>query len=536
MSATTKKTGKGIIASSIVILLILVVVNLIAVNTINRIDLTENKEFTISQSTRKILGNMDDLVTIKVYFSKDLPAYISSLPRSVRDVLDEFSAYSKGNLQVRWEDPGDSPEDQARLNRLGIRPVQLDVIQKDKREVANVYLGMAIMYEDRHEVIPVVQGPWGLEYELATSILKVTRTETPKIGIISRYERADFDQRYQQMQMVLGKQYEIQFLDLADGKNPIPDDITSLMLVGPKELGEAEQYRIDQFIMGGGRVFAMLDGLDMSDAALQGTRLTSGLEDMMETFGLRLNSDLVVDRISSMASFSSGFIRFMSNYPLWPKIVRQGFDDDHPVVSKLETVTMPWTRSIDMVGTPPDSIEITRMAASSEASWTTTNFSNLNPQQEWNASQEDMKVHGLIYSLNGVFPSHFAGKDIPAVADSGAAPIDGTGRRDESLPTQMIVAGNSYFATDQFLAQFPGNLTFMLNAVDWISMGTELVGIRSRHVSERPLKEISEGHKNALRIIGILLIPVAIVIIGMVRAFAGARVKRIGESEYGGAA
>ena len=300
------------------ILLILVVVNLIAVNTINRIDLTENKEFTISQSTRKILRNMDDLVTIKVYFSKDLPAYISSLPRSVRDVLDEFSAYSRGNLQVRWEDPGDSPEDQAKLNRLGIRPVQLDVIQKDKREVANVYLGMAIMYEDKHEVIPVVQGPWGLEYELATSILKVTRTETPKIGIISRYERADFDQRYQQMQMVLGKQYDIQFLELNGGKNPIPDDITTLMLVGPKELSEAEQYRIDQFIMRGGRVFAMLDGLDMSDAALQGTRLTSGLEDLMETFGLRLNSDLVVDRISSMASFSSGFIRFMSNYPLWP--------------------------------------------------------------------------------------------------------------------------------------------------------------------------------------------------------------------------
>ncbi len=531
MRARNTTSGTRIVVSTLLILLILVVINLITTNTVHRVDLTENKEFTVSSSTRNVVRNLDDLVTIKVYFSKDLPSYMANLPRSVRDLLDEYAANSKGNLRVRWEDPDKSPEMKRKLQQLGIPQVQLDVIQKDKRELANIYLGMVVLYEDKHEAIPVVQGPWGLEYELTTAILKVTRKESPKLGIISRFPREDFDQRYQQMQMVLGKQYEIEFVDLEGGQRAVPDDITTLMLVSPKDLSGAEQYRIDQFVMNGGKVFALLDVLEMGGLALQGTRMSSGLEDLMASYGLRLNSDMLVDRISSMASFSTGFMRFMSNYPLWPKVVKANFDQENPVVSKLETITMPWTRSLDTVGAPPDSVELTALASSSPASWTTTSFGNLNPQQQWTPKEEDLHSRGLVYALTGVFPSFFAGKEIPAVADSNAAPIDVSARRDESIPTQIIVVGNSYFATDQFLSQFPGNLTFLLNSIDWMSMGDELMGIRSKHVVERPLREISQGHKSFLRLIGMFLMPLIVVCVGLARAAAAARLKRLGEAE-----
>jgi len=534
MTAPNVKSGWTIAALAGLFLVILIIVNIISDGVFGRLDLTENKEFTLSESTRGMLRGLDDVVTIKVFFSKDLPTYMASIPKSVKDVLDEYQAYSKKKLRVQWEDPDASPEQKNKLRTLGIPQVQLDVIQKDKREVANVYLGMAIMYEDKHEVIPVVQGPWGLEYELTTAILKVTQEETPKLGIVSRYGSEGKLEGYQEMVRILEKQYEVENLDLEDGKTAIPDDLTTLMLLGPKDLSEGAKYRIDQFLMNGGSLFALLDIIEIEGGVLQGKKISSGMEAMMAHYGVRLGNDMIVDRVSSMASFSSGFFRFMSNYLLWPKIVKKGFNQEHPIVSKLEALTLPWTRPMEVVSNPPDSVEVVLLASSSPASWTTQDFANLNPQQEWNPpSEDDLKSRGVVYALSGVFPSFFEGKPIPVLEDSSAAPIDATGRRDIGDPAQIIVVGDSYFCIDQ---QVQGNMIFLLNAIDWMSLGNELIGIRSKHVADRPLKEISEGHKGLIRFLGILAMPIVVVLIGLSRWVVAGRLKRAGETKKGGTA
>lgn len=533
MVARNVRSGSTIVGLSVLLLLVIAVVNMISDRVFTRLDLTENRQYTISPSTKRMLRNLDDVVNVKVYFSKDLPSYLASLPKSVRDLLDEFSAFGRGKLRVQWEDPTSSPEQESRLRSLGIPQVQLDVIQRDKREVANVYLGMAVFYEDRHEVLPVVQGPWGLEYELVASILKVTRKESPKLGIITRYSKEELDRSYSEMQRALRKQYDVQVIDLEGGKKAIPDDIRTLVLLGPKDLKDPEKYRIDQFIMRGGNVLAMLDALELQGGVLQGSRMSSGVEDMMMRYGVRCNNDLVVDRTSAVASFASGFFRFMSNYFLWPKVVKQGFNREHPVVNKLESISLPWTRSFEAVSNPPDSVEVTLLASSSPASWTTTDFTNLNPQQQWNPKPEDLRPRGLVYALNGVFPSFFAGKPLPALTDSGATPLREEGRRDLSEPTQIVLVGTTYFCIDQ---QTPGNMTFLLNAVDWMSLGDELIGIRSREATDRPIKEIGEGTKRLIRIVGIAAVPLLIIIVGLARWLGGVRIKRLAEAKTGGVA
>ena len=189
---------------------------------------------------------------------------------------------------------------------------------------------------------------------------------------------------------------------------------------------------------------------------------------------------------------------------------------------------------MEAVSSPPDSVEVTLLASSSPASWTTTNFMNLNPQQQFRPpKEEDMHPRGLVYALNGVFPSFFAGKPIPEIDDSTAAPVDSVGRRDIGEAAQIIVVGNTYFCIDQ---QVQGNLVFLLNSIDWMSLGDELIGIRSRHVVDRPLKEISEGQKRLIRFIGIVAVPLVIVLIGLSRYMVRVRVKRVAETETGGAA
>ena len=175
---TTKKKRfavQGIYSVTVVLLvaLILLVANFVASRVLARVDLTKDKEFTISKSTREILRDLDDVVTINVYFSKKLPPNLATLKRNIEDVLRGYQAYSHGKVRVAYIDPSDSPEDEQKMRFLGIPQVQLNVLEKDQLQVINGYMGIAILYADRHQAIPIVQDVATLEYDLTAGILQV---------------------------------------------------------------------------------------------------------------------------------------------------------------------------------------------------------------------------------------------------------------------------------------------------------------------------------------------------------------------------
>ena len=164
-------------ANSIIIVLIvlgiLAVVNFLSTRHFKRVDLTEGKDFTISDSTRKVLGELDDIVNIEAYFSGNLPEYVAGLERQVKDIFDEYEAYAHGNLSVKFTDPMSDPALEQKMRFVGIPPVQVNIVEKDKSEVVNIYFGLAITYEDRKEVIPVIQNVMTLEYDLTSAIVKI---------------------------------------------------------------------------------------------------------------------------------------------------------------------------------------------------------------------------------------------------------------------------------------------------------------------------------------------------------------------------
>ena len=188
-----KTYGGSILVEVIIVVAILAIVNLISLNFFARADLTENKRYSISQSTKDVLRELDDVINIKVYFSKKLPPYLTTLTRQVRDVLDEYRAYAGRNLVIYFEDPTDDPELQRRVHSLGIPPVQLNIIEKDKAEVMNAYLGIAVLFEDRSEVIPVVQNANNLEYDLTSAIVKVASDERRTVGFLTGHDEPDIE-------------------------------------------------------------------------------------------------------------------------------------------------------------------------------------------------------------------------------------------------------------------------------------------------------------------------------------------------------
>ena len=168
-----------------IIIVSVIFLNIISRNWFARFDLTDNKMYSLSSSSKSVVGKIDDLFTIKIYFSDQLPGQYGNNRRYLQDILEEYSAYSSGNLRFEFYVP-DSDEDLAAdAQKYGIQPVQLQVVENDKVEIKKVYMGLVLLYEDKRETIPVIQTSTGLEYDITTKIKQMVEDKRNVIGIAS---------------------------------------------------------------------------------------------------------------------------------------------------------------------------------------------------------------------------------------------------------------------------------------------------------------------------------------------------------------
>jgi ABC-2 type transport system permease protein len=494
---------------------IIVLANLVSQSVFGRLDLSEGHVYSISTSTKEALRGLDDIVNIKVYFSEKLPPYLTTLTREVRDMLDEYRAYAGRNLVVDFEDPASDPETEQRVRSLGIPPVQLNVIEKDKAEVMNAYLGIAVLFEDRKEVIPVVQGTSNLEYELTSSIIKVASRVPKTVGFLVADQSLKGDP-YETVRRSLEKQYDVVRVSISEGWT-VPPEVNTLVVVRPIGLGEWDAFAIDQFIMRGGHVLFLIDGTTIpEEGPLVAVPAQTGVDSLLAHYGMKVNPDIVVDRQCGSATFSTGFFRYTVPYVLWPMVGKTGFNEESPITNRLERAVFPWVSSIDLTKDADSFGDVEILVRSSQQSWTETQRMDLNPQRNFNPTTP-IGQRNLAVLLGGTFESYFAGRT-PPVAGEGQAPSEGT-KLDSSPETQIMVISSSRFIESDYLSQYPENGVLFLNAVDWLTLGESLIGIRSRVVTARPLDEISERSKSTIRFAATLGIPILLIAWGLLRRY-----------------
>lgn len=338
--------AKGAYSATIVLLvaLILVAANFVVSRVLARVDLTKDKEFTISKATRDVLRDLDDVVAINVYFSKKLPPNLATLKRNIDDVLRGYQAYSHGKVRVTYIDPSGGPEDDQRMRFLGIPQVQLNVLEKDQLQVINGYMGIAILYADRHQAIPIVQDVGTLEYDLTAGILQVLSKQKRVIGYLTGNGAPELDKDFESLNRMLNQTYEVRPIELSQGRQPVPQDVNTLIVARPTQVPERVQWQIDQYLMRGGRVIFLADPMRLDDrmGLTNPIPINSGLEEMLASYGVRLERALVQDRQCENAGFSQGYIRYTVPYPLWPKIAGKGLSAESPITSRLDALVLPW--------------------------------------------------------------------------------------------------------------------------------------------------------------------------------------------------
>ncbi len=516
----------NLLVLAVSVLLILFVVNFLAARRLTvRLDVTREKLYTLSDASRNIVGDLKDIITIKAYFSEKLPPYLANMRQDVQDMLSEYQAWSKGNLRVRFIDPGDDEEEKRRLMFEGVMPVNLQTVDRHKLEVMEAYFGMVVSYEDRKEVIPFVQ-PETLEYDLSSAIKKVSLPKPPTVAILTNNEDLNLEQDCRGLLMSLQKLYQVQPLTLSPGQK-IPETIEVLVIADPRDFKESELFEIDQFVMRGGRLICLVDAVEIDDGTLQATIKKPNITRILDRYGMELGDDLIQDFASNaVASFSTGYMRTMVNYPFWVNL-QDGLSKDSPITKKLGGLVLPWAGSVKVAENPPENVKFTVLAQTTKNAYQSKEPFDLNPfKQSSKISREDLAAYDMILLAEGEFPSAFKGEPIPVAEvennpENPAGPSGGTteqDRKDKGAPTSILLVANSRFIRDRSIGSTGAetNLIFLHNTIDCMTFGQDLISIRTRADAQKPLdRSITDTNKTLYKWSAILAVPILVILAGL---------------------
>jgi gliding-associated putative ABC transporter substrate-binding component GldG len=490
---------KNLYITTLLIAAILVVVNLISVKMFVRLDLTEDHSYTLSQATKDILKNLPQPVTVKAYFSKDLPPAIAETRNEFRDMLIEYSNRSKGRLVYEFINPNEDPEKEQEALKDGIQPVMINVREKDQMKQQKAYLGAVITMGDRQEVIPFMQPGGPIEYTLSSAIKKLSVTDKPKVGILEGYGCAGLSE-LTQVRQGLDVLYDVQPLHLTDTSS-IPQDIRTLAIVRPQD--SLPQYvftQLDDFLKRGGNIFVAINRVKGDLQRAYGTALNTGLESWLLSKGISVAPDFIVDVKCGAVTVQQqqGYFRIATqvSFPYIPLISHFA---DHPAVKGLETVVMQFVSPLEYTG---DSLHtFTPLAFTSEKANTLPAPLFFDIEKHW--TEADFTKRNI--PVAGVLEGKFGG----------------------DRPGRILVVGDGDFPVSRGGQQInEDNANLMVNSIDFLSDDTGLIELRTRGITSRPIKELSDTTRTVLKVTNFVLPLLLVLLYGILRLWSN-RKKRM---------
>jgi gliding-associated putative ABC transporter substrate-binding component GldG len=499
-----------------IVLVILVLLNFVSIRLFGRFDMTRNHIFTLSDASKTLMRGLDDKVTVKAYFTDDLPSPYNSNRREVLDELNEYRAYAGGNLQFEFISPsGEKGEREAQ--QQGIAPLQVQVIKEDKAQVQRAYMGMVFLYADKREVIPVVQNTSNLEYEVSSTIKRLTAKGQKTIGFLSGQGEPVLTE-LKAIQDILRKQYELAPVDVSKGA-AVPENVAALVIMAPStSFTEAQKFQIDQYLMRGGRIAFLLNRVEASLQKQYGRALDLNLDDMLDAYGVRINADLIRDvQCASVSIMQQQFgFNFQSQVPFPYLPTVSNFSKDNAMVKDLQGVVLFFASSVDTTRLGARGLAGEVLMRSSKQSGRQTGVFTYDPLQQF--TRADFPENGIPLGaiVQGRFTSCFQGKSIPTDTAAGSTPPPATPLT-TSPDTRIILVGDGDFARDQFLGGSRDNVTLFANMMDFLVDDAGLITIRTKEQANPPLEPVSDGTKQAIKYATLGLPPLLVLAYGLFR-------------------
>jgi len=541
----------------IVVIAAIIAVNFFASVIHKRIDLTNEKRFTISSPVKKILGNMDGIAEITIFIKGDLPAGFKNLSTSAEELLQEFKEYANGRINYKLISPDEQMPGTTRtyadtLSSLGIVPINLKVQLKAGEQSQYVYPAALVQYKNKILPVNLYSGPniisdkelnsseALLEYKFADALYKLMENRKPMIAYSVGNGEPTGDNVYDLVENVLRKNYSLFTLNIA--KEPvIPDTFKLLMIVKPTaSFTENEKLKIDQYVMRGGKVIWFIDKLEAEMDSLQiknqviAYDRNLNLDDLLFKYGVRINPDLIMDLQSDFLPFSvNGKDQF--DFLHWNYFPLFESKQNSLINKNVGLVAGRFVNSIDTVGAA--AIKKTILLSSSANSRTIETPALISGEENRNAPEDEAFKKKDIPAgvlLEGKFSSLYKNRVSQQEMDSlekygtpfltqcinenkmivvadGDIVLNGV---QQGSPLPMGV--NSYTVGTQYEYQF-ANKQFVENCIEYLINTANLSEARAKDYTLRLLdpKKVAEQKTN-WQVINLALPVLVIVLIGII--------------------
>ncbi|MCY1283712.1 gliding-associated putative ABC transporter substrate-binding component GldG [compost metagenome] len=474
-----------------------------------RLDLTEQKLYTISDGTRKILGELDEPINLYFFYSdkatKDI-VQLRNYARRVEEMLKAYERAADGKLKLHIVDPEPFSEDEDRAAQFGLQAVPLN------QSGDQVYFGLAGTNSvDATQVIPFfpLDHEEFLEYDISRLVQSLAKPELPTVGVLSTLQlNGGFDMASQQptapwmVMEDLRQQFKVE--SLQPNVDQIPDKVSVLLLVHPKNLPQQTLYAIDQFVMRGGKLLVFVDPFSEADHSTplpgdMGAENASDLEPLFKAWGLRLVPGKVLGDGSYAMAVSTGQGQRPVRHVGWLNLPKNAIDQDDVSTASLENITLATAGILEPVEGAKTTFTPLIQSSQYAMPFDAARFATLqNPEPLIRELQPTGERYALAARISGPAQSAF--------------PNGIEGRKDglkEAAGINVIAVADTDMLTDRMWVQvqemfgqrvpqpWADNGSFAINALDNLSGSDALISVRSRGRFTRPFTVVEAIQRDA---------------------------------------
>jgi len=533
---STMKTSNRIFSGVAGLALLLVILGaacLVIANLRIRADLTQERLFTLSRGSRDLVAKLDRDVTLKFYFSRSsaaVPIVFKNYARQVQDFLREYELAGRGRIVLEAYDPRPDSDEEEWAQKYGLLPQTLAPLMPP------LYFGLVAVCEGREAAIPVLSPTTErtLEYDLSRVIARVAWPAKPVIGVMSPFNVLGADDDPMRRMMGGGRPPEPAWTAFGELKRDytlravpvtaqqIAAEITTLILVHPKNLPETTLYALDQFVLRGGRLLACLDPFSIQDfrsspdmSRMMGMNAPGGpgpstLGKLLDAWGVGFDTEKVVADMRAITRLDGGQGRIDEN-PVVLSLTSKNALAADVLTAQIAQMILPFSGAfVDKTG---GKLRFTPLLTSSDNACLVDAMSaQYGSAMLRNQLQPDGLRHALAVRLSGTFTTAFPDGPPAAAGDDAAEaappPQETPLTAGESA---VVLIGDSDFLSDgwsvrattlffgyQSLEAINDNIALLVNAAEQLAGRGELIGIRSRGNSTRPFTVVDELEFEAL--------------------------------------
>ena len=490
-----------------------------------RIDLTEEKRYSLHPATAKLLSELEEPIEVEIVLTGNLPGGMRRLQQSVEETLRTFNAYSQVRIDYYYFDPlsleGEERNDYVlALADFGISPTNLFASQNGGQTSRLIFPGVVVRNEQYEVGALLLKGERGmspdeilnlsienLEFELSQTIKRLVLQQKQAVGIIINHGEMEEDDGFGLVEALV-EDYEVYKVPM-DQAQTVDDLLTfdALVVAGPKEpYTEREKYLLDQYLMNGGNLLFFIDqmAVDLKDAGGDGTiamPLETGLNELLFRYGIRINRDLIQDLNFGYHPVVGGEFGNQSQIvPLpWPFYVRAGRMADHPITKGLDLIEFKFVSTLDTI--KADGVKKTPLVFSSnytKKADAPVRIAFQDMVQEPNIEEFRLVNLPLVYLLEGDFTSYYKNRFLPEGFDQLSFSDAGNKGKILVAGDGNVVKSNVDMASgdplplgeDPFATDLLANRIFIQNAVNYLLEPDGIIASRTKQYKIRPLDKV----------------------------------------------